>query len=76
LNSGSSLLGGFIFAGGVGGGNNVAGQAQTPGIDTRVNFIAQNFDSNNSEIYVLAMKNMNGSTATDVGGTLMWREVY
>lgn len=76
LNSGSSLLGGFIFAGGVGGGNNIAGQAQTPGIDTRVNFIAQNFDSNNSEIYVLAMKNMNNSNATDVGATLMWREVY
>jgi hypothetical protein len=76
LNSGSSLLGGFIFAGGVGGGNNVAGQAQTPGIDTRVNFIAQNFYSNDSEIYVVAMKNMNASNATDVGGTLMWREVY
>jgi hypothetical protein len=76
LNSGSSLLGGFIFAGGVGGGNNVAGQAQTPGIDTRVNFIAQNFYSNDSEIYVVAMKNMNVSTATDVGATIMWREVY
>jgi len=76
LDSGSSLLGGFIFAGGVGGGNNVAGQAQTPGIDTRVNFIAQNFYSNDSEIYVVAMKNMNVSTATDVGATIMWREVY
>ena len=76
LDSGSSLLGGFIFAGGVGGGNNVAGQQQTPGIDTRVNFIAQNVQSNDSEIYVVAMKNMNASTATDVGCTMMWREVY
>ena len=76
LDSGSSLLGGFIFAGGVGGGNNIAGQAQTPGVDTKVNFISQNYASNDSEIYVLAMKNMNASTATDVGATLMWREVY
>lgn len=76
LDSGSSLLGGFIFAGGVGGGNNVAGQAQTPGIDTRVNFISQNIPSNDSEIYLLTMKNMNNSNATDVGATLMWREVY
>jgi hypothetical protein len=76
LDSGSSLLGGFIFAGGVGGGNNIAGQQQTPGIDTKVNFIAQNYYSTDSEIYLLAMKNMNGSVATDVGATLMWREVY
>lgn len=76
LDSGSSLLGGFIFAGGVGGGNNIAGQQQTPGIDTKVNFIAQNYYSTDSEIYALVMKNMNGSVATDVGATLMWREVY
>ena len=74
--SGSALFGGFIFAGGVGGGNNIAGQQQTPGIDTKVNFIAQNYYSTDSEIYLLAMKNMNGSVATDVGASLMWREVY
>jgi len=75
LTSGSALLGGFIFAGGVGGGNNIAGQQQTPGIDTRVNFIAQNYNSDNSEIYILAVKNMTTST-TNIGGTIMWREVY
>jgi hypothetical protein len=69
------LSGGFIFAGGVGGGNNIAGQQQTPTINQKVNFIAQNFDSTDSEIYVLAMKNMTG-TATDVGCTMMWTEVY
>lgn len=76
LNSGSALVGGFIFAGGGGGGNNIAGQAQTPGVDTKVNFISQNYDSTDSEIYILAMKNMNASSATDVGCTLMWKEVY
>jgi hypothetical protein len=77
--SGSALFGGFIFAGGVGGGNNIAGQQQTPGVDTKVNFIAQNFDSTNSEIYALVMKNMAAAgvgNTTDVGCTLMWKEVY
>lgn len=72
---GQELSGGFIFAGGVGGGNNIAGQQQTPTINQKVNFIAQNFDSTDSEIYVLAMKNMTG-TSTDVGCTMIWTEVY
>jgi hypothetical protein len=76
VDSGSALLGGFIFAGGVGGGNNIAGQAQTPGIDTKVNFIAQNVPSTDSEIYILSMKNMSAASSTNVGSTLMWKEVY
>lgn len=70
-----SLVGGFVFAGGTGGGNNIAGQQQTPGVDTKVNFIAQNFTATDSEIYVLGVKNMTG-TNTDVGCSLMWKEVY
>ena len=73
--SAQDLSGGFIFAGGVGGGNNIAGQAQTPTINQKVNFIAQNFTSTDSEIYGLVMKNMT-ATATDVGCTMMWTEVY
>jgi hypothetical protein len=72
---GQELSGGFIFAGGVGGGNNIAGQQQTPTINQKVNFITQNFDSTDSEIYILAMKNMTG-TSTDVGCTMIWTEVY
>jgi len=72
---GDELSGGFIFAGGTGGGNNIAGQQQTPTINQKVNFIAQNFDSTDSEIYVLAIKNMTG-TNTDVGCTMMWTEIY
>lgn len=73
--SGSALIGGFITTGTGGQGNNVAGTQQTPGVDTKVNFIAQNYASNDSEIYVLMMKNMT-TTATNVAGTLMWKEVY
>lgn len=72
---GQELSGGFIFAGGVGGGNNIAGQQQTPVVNQKVNFISQNIPSNDSEIYIIAMKNMTG-TSTDVGGTLSWTEVY
>ena len=72
---GQELSGGFIFAGGVGGGNNIAGQQQTPTINQKVNFIAQNFNSTDSEIYILAMKNMTG-TSTDVGCTMVWTEIY
>lgn len=73
--SGSALIGGVVTTGTGGGGNNVAGTQQTPGVDTKVNFISQNYASNDSEIYVLMMKNMT-STATNVLGTLMWKEVY
>lgn len=73
--SGSALIGGFISTGTGGQGNNIAGTQQTPGVDTKVNFIAQNLASNDSEIYVLMMKNMTG-TNTNVGGTIMWKEVY
>ncbi len=74
--SGSTFLGGFIFAGGTGGGNNIAGQQQTPAPNAKGNFIAQNFQSNDSEIYALVMKNMHASSATDVGCSITWKEVY
>ena len=73
--SGSALIGGVVSTGTGGSGNNSAGTQQTPGVDTKVNFISQNYASNDSEIYVLSMKNMTG-TATNVIGTLMWKEVY
>jgi hypothetical protein len=72
--TGSTFLGGFIFAGGVGGGNNIAGQQQTPAPNAKGNYIAQNFQSNDSEIYALVMKNMTG-TSTDVGCSITWKEV-
>lgn len=45
------------------------------GVNTKLNFIAQNYDSTDSEIYVLTAKNLTIDT-TNVGGTLTWNEIY
>lgn len=45
------------------------------GVTNKQNFITQNYGSTDSEIYVLVAKNMTG-TATNVGGSLLWSEIY
>lgn len=45
------------------------------GVDNKANFIAQNIDSTNSEIYVVVVRNMTSST-TNVGGSILWKEIY
>ncbi len=45
------------------------------GVSNKQNFIAQNFNSDDSEIYVLIAKNMTTST-TNIGGTMLWSEIY
>jgi hypothetical protein len=45
------------------------------GVTNKQNFIAQNYSSNDSEIYVLVAKNMTNS-ATNIGGTMLWSEIY
>jgi hypothetical protein len=40
------------------------------------NYIVQNFDSSNSEIYIVAITNLDGSQSTDVGIGIQWREIY
>jgi hypothetical protein len=45
------------------------------GVSNKQNFIAQNFHSTDSEIYVLVAKNMTANT-TNVGGTMLWSEIY
>jgi hypothetical protein len=69
------LINGFVFAGGTGVGNAIAGIGNTAGVDTKINYIAQNFDSTDSEIYALVVTNMTG-TNTDVGAAISWREVF
>lgn len=39
------------------------------------NYIVQNFDSSNSEIYIVAVTNI-GASSTDVGVGIQWREIY
>lgn len=45
------------------------------GVVNKQNFIAQNYDSTDSEIYVLIAKNMTANT-TNIGGTILWSEIY
>lgn len=45
------------------------------GVSNKQNFIAQNYNSTDSEIYVLIAKNMTAST-TSIGGTMLWSEIY
>jgi len=45
------------------------------GVTNKQNFIAQNYDSTDSEIYVLVAKNMTSST-TNIGGSMLWSEIY
>jgi len=45
------------------------------GVSNKQNFIAQNYDSTDSEIYVLIAKNMTADP-TNVGGTMLWSEIY
>jgi hypothetical protein len=72
---GKTLLTGFIGA------NSLNITQANPTFDTRAgvvnkqNFIAQNYDSTDSEIYVLIAKNMTSST-TNVGGSMLWSEIY
>lgn len=50
------------------GGNN-------PPISAKQNYIVQNFDSNDSEAYILTAKRLNGTTA-NVVASMQWREIY
>jgi hypothetical protein len=45
------------------------------GVYTKLNFIAQNYDSTDSEIYIVTAKNLTADT-TNVGGTITWNEIY
>ena len=53
---------------------NPTAQSQA-GVSNKQNFIAQNYDSTDSEIYVLVAKNMTADT-TNVGATILWSEIY
>lgn len=80
-NSGSSYVDGTTLLTGFVGANslninqaNPLVQAQA-GVANKQNFIAQNYNSNDSEIYVLVAKNMTANP-TNVGGTMLWSEIY
>jgi len=43
--------------------------------DARQNYIVQNYDSSDSEIYIIAVTNL-GTTSTTAGASMQWREIY
>lgn len=72
---GTVLLSGFIGANSLNPTQANPTAATREGVANKQNFIAQNYDSTDSEIYVLIAKNMTAST-TNVGGSMLWSEIY
>jgi hypothetical protein len=56
------------------------GSGNTTPIDTpsnaKKNYIVQNYDSTDSEIYAVVITNLSSSQSTQVGATVQWREIY
>jgi hypothetical protein len=66
---------GLVPAGGQGTGNQAPGTAiLTNELQLRKNFIAQNFDSTDSEVFVVLAKSFNGNAT--VISNITWKEVY
>jgi hypothetical protein len=75
---GDQLDGGFVTAAAGQGqsGKNIAG-APTPNIPSsaKKNFIVQNFDSSNSEIFVVAARGI-GTASSNTAVNIQWREIF
>lgn len=54
------------------------GGAPTPNMPSsaKKNYIVQNYDSTDSEIYIVAATNLHATDSTTVGVTMQWREIY
>ena len=65
---------GFAVAGGQGSGQ-FSSADRIAGSEAKTNFICQNYDSTNSQTYVLYCTNLSASTARVLGG-MKWQEVY
>lgn len=80
-NSGSAYSGGKIMLSGFVGANSLNPNQANPisttqaGVSNKQNFIAQNYGSTDSEIYLLVAKNMTANT-TNVAGSMLWSEIY
>jgi len=73
---GQQFINGFASATSQNDQKSAAGPANVQeGPTARKNFITQNIESSNSEIYVLVAKNI-GTTTTNVYAAFSWREVY
>jgi hypothetical protein len=70
------------FMGGYAAGNSqnvnkpaASGSQSQLGPSSKKNFLSQNFDSTNSEVFSVQVSNI-GSSSTNVGVSLRWREIY
>jgi hypothetical protein len=75
---GEEIDGGFIAASTTGGSvNNKSGGAPAANQPStaKKNYIVQNFDSSNSEVFCIVVKNLT-SSSTNVGAAIQWREIY
>jgi hypothetical protein len=73
----NKLFAGFIRAGGAGVGNTTIGSANVTDVSSaRRAYIAQNIDSNDSNLFAIVFKNFAiGNNPTNVLAGLQWREI-
>ena len=76
----TAFSGGDILISGYSPAGTANGSGNTTPIDTpsnaKKNYIVQNYDSTDSEIYAIVIKNLSSSQSTQVGATIQWREIY
>ena len=75
---GEEIDGGFVAATTTGGSTiNKTGGAPASNLPStaKKNYIVQNFNSSNSEIFCIVVKNLTNSS-TNVGMAIQWREIY
>lgn len=72
---GREFINGFVPAGGTGTGNFTSAQATEVSNAVQDNFIAQNLDSTDSEIYLITATNLTAN-ATTVAARLQWQEIF
>ncbi len=76
----TAFSGGDILISGYAPAGTSNGSGSTTPIDTpsnaKKNYIVQNYDSTDSEIYAVVITNLSNSQSTQVGATVQWREIY
>lgn len=72
---GNTILTGFAAADTSGNKTTSTGSGKDLGPTAKKNYIVQNFDSTDGEIYVVVVTNI-GTSATTVGVAVQWREIY
>lgn len=72
---GSVLDAGYVSASTSGSKATSGASPVNPSSSAKKNFIVQNYDASDSEIYIIVAKNI-GPDATTVGASIQWREIY